>query len=179
MEGGHSEDALEADLPMVGEVWILYNRGRVWVHHLSSAEGHCRFSFLQRADPVFYCLLPARNEVGARLCFYRRLWCPQGGGVPPSVHAGRYPTEQTPPEQALPREQSPPWSIHPLPESDPSGSMLWAYGQWAGGTHPTGMQSCLLFVYVCKWMVWKKPLMQWQSAVAVGSRRLLIPEKKE
>ena len=49
-------------------LWILYIRGRVWVHHLSLSSGHCRngdrrwwwlpllIAILAVADPVFYCL---------------------------------------------------------------------------------------------------------------------------
>ena len=63
-----------------------------------------------------------------------------GGGVclsawwdtTPPAPGSRHPPEQTPWEQTTPPEQTPPGAEH-----------AWIYGQRAGGTHPTGMQSCL------------------------------------
>ena len=49
------------------------------------------------------------------------------GGVSASVHAGIPPQEETPPQ-----EENPPGTKH-----------AGRYGQRAGGTHPTGMLSCL------------------------------------
>ena len=67
-----------------------------------------------------------------------------------SVHAGiphppqsRHPPDQTPPwEQTPPQEQTPPGADTP-PGTEHAGR----YGQRAGGTHPTGMQSCFLFFH--------------------------------
>ena len=88
---------------------------------------------------------------------------PTGGvGWSASVHAGIPPPEQTPPPQQTPPPPSgadtPPQSRHP-PEQTPTeqtpptrrphqsrhppGKQTPAYGQWAAGTHPTGMHSCL------------------------------------
>ena len=61
------------------------------------------------------------------------------GGVPQCM-LGYHPTprEQTPPlDKAPPWEQTPPRSRHP-----PGAEHAGRYGQRAGGTHPTGMQSC-------------------------------------
>ena len=72
---------------------------------------------------------------------------------PPSRHPREQtsPQEQTPPEQTpwsrhppgadtpqadTPQEQTPPW------EQDPPIEHTGRYGQCAGGTHPTGIQSC-------------------------------------
>ena len=53
---------------------------------------------------------------------------------------GRHPPGQTPsPRQIPPSGQTPPWANTP-----PVQCML-GYGQKAGGTHPTGMQSCLTY----------------------------------
>ena len=64
------------------------------------------------------------------------------------------PQEQTPPppgaDTPLPQEQTPPGSRHPsreqtpLPGADtpPGADHAGRYGQHAGGTHPSGMQSC-------------------------------------
>ena len=100
-------------------------------------------------------IVTARNEVGARLCFHRRVWFCSRGGVSASVHAGihplwsRHPPEQTPLEQTSPPEQTPstkqtPCSGHPPGSRHPTTTAEHAgrYGQCAGSTHPTGMQSC-------------------------------------
>ena len=89
-------------------------------------------------------LLPPGNEVAGRLCFYR---CPVillTEGVSASVHAGippppgaDTPPPADPPGSRPPLEQAPPWS-RPPPGPEHAGR----YGQRAGGTHPTGMQSC-------------------------------------
>ena len=42
-------------------LWILYSRGRVWVHHPSSTEGHHQFSFLWWLTQIFYCLFMYAN----------------------------------------------------------------------------------------------------------------------
>ena len=91
------------------------------------------------------------------------------GGCLPQCMLGytplsRHPPEQTPPlsrhppgsrhppEQTSPREQTPPWSRPPgadtpwsrcPPEQTPPQDHAGRYGQRAGGTHPTGMQSCV------------------------------------
>ena len=65
-------------------------------------------------------IFTARNEVGARLCFYTCLWfCSRGGGLPHCMLG------------------YPPGTRHP-----PSAVHAGIYGQQAGGMHPTGMQSC-------------------------------------
>ena len=96
------------------------------------------------------------------------------GGVSASVHAWIHPPwEQTPPPP--PGADTPPWSRHhppppgnrhtpprsdtpqeqtPPPRADtpreqtppPPAEHAVRYGQRAGGTHPTGMQSCFYFI---------------------------------
>ena len=105
-----------------------------------------------------------------RLCIYTHVSVIlfTGGGFSP-LHAGIHhpsspgpgtsprdqapplpPGTQTPWEQT-PREQTPPWSRH-LPGADTPHSAMHAgrYGQQAGGTHPTGMQSCFYLLFVFK-----------------------------
>ena len=49
------------------------------------------------------------------------------------------------------RPQPPGHASHPTPQPClPPPADTTRYGQWAGGTHPTGMQSCLFFVSTCK-----------------------------
>ena len=49
-----------------------------------------------------------------------------------------------------PGSRHPPWSRHPPeqtpPEQTPPCQHAVRYGQHTGGTHPTGMQSCLLLL---------------------------------
>ena len=71
----------------------------------------------------------ARNEVGARLCFYTCLLFCSLGGVPHCMLGHPPPWDQ---RQVPPPEQAPP----------PSAVHAGRYGQQAGDTHPTGMQSC-------------------------------------
>ena len=91
----------------------------------------------------------------------------RGGSV--SVHAGMPPPqEQTPPEQTPPGTRPPrsrsPLGPHPpgpdpphppgtrnppTREHNPSGKQTPAYGQWAAGTHPTGMHSCSVNICIC------------------------------
>ena len=110
-----------------------------------------------------------RNEVGARLCFHRRVWfCSQGGSA--SVHAGmppprsRHPLGQTPPgadtpwtrqspgaDTPCPPDQAPPLEQTPPDQADPPGTEhAGRYGQREGGTHPTGMQSCSTLISFVK-----------------------------
>ena len=47
---------------MMYRAWILYSWGRVWVHHLSFAKGHCWFSLLQWLTQCFFvCLYMQMN----------------------------------------------------------------------------------------------------------------------
>ena len=73
--------------------------------------------------------------------------------------------DQTLRDQTTPPEQTPPWDWtrppwarpHPLPDQippeqtlppdqTPPGRQTSGYGQWAAGTHPTGMHSCWNFI---------------------------------
>ena len=83
------------------------------------------------------------------------------GGVSVSVHAGipppppradTPPPEQTPPVSRHPRNRHPPGADTPGADTPPPGAdtppaeHAGRYGQRAGGTHPTGIQSCLFIV---------------------------------
>ena len=85
---------------------------------------------------------------------------PPGPGTPPRTrytprpgtppHQTRYTPHQTrytpPPDQVHPPDQVPPLDqVHPpdqVPPQDQVHPRTRSYGQRAGGTHPTGMQSC-------------------------------------
>ena len=54
----------------------------------------------------------------------------------------RHPREQTPPQSRHPPEQTP-----PLEQTSPPDEHAMRYGQRAGGTHPTGMQSCIFMLF--------------------------------
>ena len=79
---------------------------------------------------------------------------PQGADTPPGADPpepttppqSRHPPEQTPPRSRPPtRGVDPPRSRHPLAEH------AGRYGQRAGGTHPTGMQSCYYVRISVRW----------------------------
>ena len=79
--------------------------------------------------PIF----TGRNEVVAKVMFLLVSVIVFTGGVSTSVHAGipaRTPHTASPGKHASP----------PPEEQTP------AYGQWAAGTHPTGMRSCYTVV---------------------------------
>ena len=85
---------------------------------------------MRKVNSVF----TGRNEVVAKVMFL--LVCvilfTRGGGLPQCSGKEAPPGKEAP----HPREGS-----TPLPHT--------AYGQWAVGTHPTGMHSCLLHVCFC------------------------------
>ena len=111
-----------------------------------------------------------RNEVGARLCFHRRVWFCSQGGVCLSACWDATPQEQTPPgtdtpwsrhplDQAIPRSRhplsprpgTPPGADPPGPGRPPPGTEhAGRHGQREGGTHPTGMQSCSTLISFVK-----------------------------
>ena len=121
------------------------------------------------AVTVFYIYRPQRScgkgYVFTRVCDSVN----RCGGRSASVHAvipppypSRHPprADPPPPEADTPWEQAPPWSRHPPGADTPPRQQTPAYGQWAAGTHPTGMDSChtcdLIFdlspeVFVSKW----------------------------
>ena len=121
------------------------------------------FSFLVET------LVTARKRSLRRLCFHRCLSVHRAGGVcpiacwdapsprpeahPSGRHSlGRHPCP--PPPQRTPRAD-PPLDRHPPGKTPPAQCML-GYGQQAGGTHPTGMHSCL---YQSSWVSMKIYLM--------------------
>ena len=107
------------------------------------------------------------------------------GQTPPrQTPPGRHPLGQTPPRQTPPwadtppavtkytpwlRLSTPPWlglSTPPwLGLSTPPADLGVRYGQRAGGTHPTGMHSCLLYNHYSK--TWARSLIGPLDTVAV------------
>ena len=87
-------------------------------------------------------LLPPANEVWGKVIFSEACVILSTGG---SAWPGTPLREQTPPEQTPPWDQAhPPGSRHPLP---PGAEHARRYSQHAGGTHPTGMQSCFRLIF--------------------------------
>ena len=75
---------------------------------------------------------------------------PEPGTPPGARHPPPPPGAGTPPDQALPLgpgtpRPGTPGSKYPLDQAPPRAEHAGRYGQRAGSTHPTGMQSC--FVY--------------------------------
>ena len=87
-------------------------------------------------------VITGRNEVVAKLIFLHPsvIHSVHGGGGLPQCMLGYHPPgSRHPPKQThTPQEQTPP----PRKQTP-------AYGLRAAGTHPTGMHSCLLFIYYC------------------------------
>ena len=106
-------------------------------------------------------------------------------GIPPPYPRSRPPRAVNPPGSRHPQssqpswEQTPPGSRHPL-GADPSPSsrpplprkQTPAYGQWAAGTHPTGMHSCLkLFLLSSRNCRTITPWFRWNLLCRVPSRK--------
>ena len=92
---------------------------------------------------MFHLLLPAMKLGKVMFLHVSVILFTGGGGLPhcmlgytphppPGPKAGTPPPEYTPPSRHPPQDQAPP----------PSAVHAGRYGQQAGGTHPTGMQSC-------------------------------------
>ena len=79
---------------------------------------------------------------------------------PEQTPPGADPPEQTPWEQAPPRAGTPP------PKQTP------AYGQWAAGTHPTGMHSCLLILWHSLCLGYLHLFTDTMMSLCVGYQRL-------
>ena len=62
----------------------------------------------------------------------------QGADTPPEADTPQ--SRHKLPQEQTPQEHTPP--EHTPPEHPPPGKQNLAYGQWAAGTHPTGMHSC-------------------------------------
>ena len=63
------------------------------------------------------------------------------GYTPPGPEAGTPPRPGTPPPEQTPGADTPPGA------GTPSAVHAGRYGQQAGGTHPTGMQSCFSNIF--------------------------------
>ena len=72
----------------------------------------------------------------------------RGGGLPQCM-LGYHPLGP-----CTPLDHTPPGTMHPLDHAPPGpctpsdAEHAERYGQYAGGTHPTGMQSCCIFVRI-------------------------------
>ena len=119
-------------------LWILYSQGRVWVHHLSSDEGHCRF--LPPANVVCegYVFTPVCDSVNRGVCMVALGGVHGCSGGACMVAAGGHV-----------------WLLLGGMYGCSLGGIrgcswgacvgydeIWRYDQWADGTHPTGMHSC-------------------------------------
>ena len=96
---------------------------------------------LRLKDLLVYTVITARNEVGARLCFYTCLWfCSEGGDLPQCMVRYNPPGADTPSPGSRPHG-----SRHPGAHTPPGAVHTGRYGQQVGGAHPTGMHSCYNF----------------------------------
>ena len=87
--------------------------------------------------------LPPTNEVCEGYVFTGVCLSTGGGstwaGTPGQVH----PLAGTPPGRYTPQAGTSPGQVHPPGRYTPRPQCMLGYGQQAGGTHPTGMHSCL------------------------------------
>ena len=105
----------------------------VWVHLVFLVMMQQTLAWVRNTSQ--WELITARNEVGARLYFHRRLWfCSQGGGVCLSACWNTNPPGKADPygKADPPGKETPPCAVH-----------AGRYGQQASGMHPTGMQFLL------------------------------------
>ena len=95
-----------------------------------------------------YIFVTARKQSLRSLCFHRCLSVHRGGCLPHCM-LGYTPQEQTPPRpDTIPGNRHPPGSRHPpLPKQTPPAVHAGRYGQQAGGTHPTGMHTCVMSLF--------------------------------
>ena len=110
---------------------ILHNWLSIEVHHCTKP---------------YETLLPAATKLGQGNVFTSVCDSVHGGGSA-SVHAGMPapPGLETPPGPEAPLGPGRPPQTRqtpPLGPDTPPGKQTPAYGQWAAGTHPTGMHSC-------------------------------------
>ena len=102
-------------------------------------------------------IVTGRNEVVAKVMFLLVSMILLTGGVSASVHAG-IPLPLLGADNPPPPEQTTPGSRHP-PEADtPPWKQTPGYGQWAAGTHPTGMHSCFVKIKIPIATRWRKML---------------------
>ena len=70
------------------------------------------------------------------------------GGVSASMHSGIHTPRSRHPQSRHPPEQTPAGADTPWEQTPPAAEHAGRYGQRAGGTHSTGMQSCWVYVYI-------------------------------
>ena len=90
--------------------------------------------------------LPPATKLGQGYVFTGMCDSVQGGGLPQCMLGYHTPGADTPNRS---RHPSPPGSRHP-----PTAEHAGRYGQCVGGTHPTGMQSCLYY-YCPQMKLWE------------------------
>ena len=81
-------------------------------------------------------LLPPANEVWGKVIFLHLFVIVFMGGL---CLSARWDTTATP------QNHAPPGTMHPSPAAEHAGR----YGQRAGSTHSTGMQSCSFIIFAC------------------------------
>ena len=128
------------------------------------AESLFTSSFLY-SDMCERIYLPPATKFGQGYVFTGVCYSVNGGCLPQCMLGYHTPRDQAPslgadpiPGPDTPREQIPPGTRHPpgpgtpQQQTPPSTGHAGRYGQRAGGTHPTGMQSCSILIFK-KWNV--------------------------
>ena len=119
--------------------------------NITFANFVCGWKLVELISKYYYCLRRSWGKViFSEVCVRNSV---HGGGLPhcmlwytptPSPPDQRQaPWDQTPPQTGTPRDQThSPWDKTP-----PNAVHAGRYGQKAGGTHPTGMQSCCYYFW--------------------------------
>ena len=118
--------------------------------------------FLFGILPSLICINTVRKR-RRRLCFYKCLSVHRGGEVPGQApplgrcppagtltHRQAQPSWTGTPRQVHPPGRHTPWQVHPPGRTPwsvtpPGPQCMVGYGQQVGGTHPTGMHTCLSY----------------------------------
>ena len=146
---------------------LRFSRNSPGLSNIQSPRGTVTLSITAWINLVFIFVAKREREFNQFvLYFYRRQQsCSQGNIFTPvchSVHGGCLPQcmlgyhippradtpgSRHPRKQTAPRSRHPAGSRHPYRKQTPPPEQTPAYGQWAAGTHPTGMHSCYKIIF--------------------------------
>ena len=113
----------------------------VFTFGFSQCEWTLRLVYPNHRTCVFVWLLPPATKLW-RGNVFTPVWHSVHRGVC-HTHLGRHPPGHTLPRADTPQGRHPPRQTPPRETPTPPAQCMLGYGQQAGGTHLTGMQSCL------------------------------------
>ena len=118
------------------------SRGHAW-GGMPGCQGACMVARGHAWDTRYSQWVGGTHPTGMHSCYTCLWFCSQGGSAP--LHAGIHTPQDQRQPPLPPGPGTPPGTRgrHPPGPDTPSAVHAGRYGQQAGGTHPTGMQSCL------------------------------------